>query len=29
MFILDNEKETERQSLYEKVGWMKIGVGKS
>ena len=26
MFVLDNEKETERQSLYEKVGWVKVGV---
>ena len=29
MFALENEKETERQSLYEKVGWVKVGVGKS
>ena len=29
MFVLENEKETERQSLYEKVGWVKVGVIKS
>ena len=29
MFVLENEKETERQSLYEKVGWVKVGVGRS
>ena len=29
MFVLENKKETERQSIFEKVGWMKIEVGKS
>ena len=28
MFVLENEKETERQSLYEKVGSAKVGVGR-
>ena len=29
MFVLENEKEMERQSLYEKVRLVKVGVGKS
>ena len=29
MFVLENENENDRQSLYEKVGWMKVVIRKS